>query len=36
VPETGGVNTGPLLGGAALLATGSALILRNRLKLASS
>ena len=32
VPETGGVNTGPILGGAALLAAGSALVLRNRMK----
>jgi LPXTG-motif cell wall-anchored protein len=35
VPETGGANTGPLLGGATLLAAGSALALRDRLKRAN-
>jgi LPXTG-motif cell wall-anchored protein len=32
MPETGGTDPGPLLGGAALLAAGGALALRNRMK----
>ena len=32
MPETGGANLGPLLGGTALLAAGGTLALRNRMK----